>query len=413
METKTYSPVDFDVTAIRRQFPILTQSVYGKPLVYFDNAATTQKPLRVIEAIDDYYRRYNANVHRGVHYLSQVATDAMEASREVLRQFINARSIQEIIFTGGTTDGINLVADTITRSFKAGDEIIVSAMEHHSNIVPWQFACQRYGLKLRVVPMTMNGELVMEEYEKLLNERTRLVSIVHVSNALGTINPVEQIIQLAHQRGIPVMLDGAQAVQHLKVDVQQLDCDFYAFSGHKMYGPTGIGVLYGKKEWLEKLPPYRGGGEMIKTVTFEETTYNDLPFKFEAGTPHVEGIVALGEAARFLNDVGLDTVRKYEDYVLDYATNAVNELPNVQLRGTAQHKSSVLSFNFEGLHPYDVGVILDKLGIAVRTGNHCAQPVMDFFCVPGTIRASFAMYNTTEEVDLMMAALKRALKMLS
>jgi cysteine desulfurase/selenocysteine lyase len=285
-------------------------------------------------------------------------------------------------------------------------------MEHHSNIVPWQFACQRYGLKLRAVPMTMNGELVMEEYEKLLNERTRLVSIVHVSNALGTINPVEQIIQLAHQRGIPVMLDGAQAVQHLKVDVQQLDCDFYAFSGHKMYGPTGIGVLYGKQEWLEKLPPYRGGGEMIKSVTFEETTYNDLPFKFEAGTPHVEGIVAVGEAARFLNDVGLDTVRKYEDYVLDYATNAVNELPNVELRGIAEHKSSVLSFNFKGLHPYDVGVILDKLGIAVRTGNHCAQPVMDYFCVPGTIRASFAMYNTTEEVDLMVAALKRALKML-
>jgi len=412
MQTQTYSPVDFDVTAIRRQFPILTQSVYGKPLVYFDNAATTQKPLRVIEAIDDYYRRYNANVHRGVHYLSQVATDAMEASRETIRQFINARLIQEVIFTGGTTDGINLVADTITRLFNPGDEIIVSAMEHHSNIVPWQFACQRYGLKLRAVPMTTNGELVMEEYEKLLNERTRLVSIVHVSNALGTINPVEQIISLAHQRGIPVMLDGAQAVQHIKVDVQQLDCDFYAFSGHKMYGPTGIGVLYGKQEWLEKLPPYRGGGEMIKSVTFEETTYNDLPFKFEAGTPHVEGIVALGEAAKFLNDVGLDTVRKYEDYVLDYATNAVNELPNVELRGMAEHKSSVLSFNFKGLHPYDVGVILDKLGIAVRTGNHCAQPIMDYFCVPGTIRASFAMYNTTEEVDLMVTALKRALKML-
>ncbi|HZG01599.1 MAG TPA: cysteine desulfurase [Chitinophagales bacterium] len=412
MQTQTYSPVDFDVTAIRRQFPILTQSVYGKPLVYFDNAATTQKPLRVIEAIDDYYRRYNANVHRGVHYLSQVATDAMEASRETIRQFINARSIQEVIFTGGTTDGINLVADTITRLFNPADEVIVSAMEHHSNIVPWQFACQRYGLKLRVVPMTMNGELVMEEYEKLLNEKTRLVSIVHVSNALGTINPVEQIISLAHERGIPVMLDGAQAVQHLKVDVQRLDCDFYAFSGHKMYGPTGIGVLYGKQEWLEKLPPYRGGGEMIKSVTFEETTFNDLPFKFEAGTPHVEGIVALGEAARFLNEVGLDRVRKYEFYVLDYATNAVNELPNVELRGMAEQKSSVLSFNFKGLHPYDVGVILDKLGIAVRTGNHCAQPIMDYFCVPGTIRASFAMYNTTEEVDLMVTALKRALKML-
>jgi len=409
---ETMATTAFDITAIRKQFPIIGEAIGGKKIIYLDNAATTQKPLTVIDAITDYYKLYNANVHRGVHYLSQVATEAMEDARQKIATYINANK-EEVIFTSGATDSINLVASSLTQLFKAGDEIIISSIEHHSNIVPWQLACERLNLKLRVIPMFESGELDIAAFEKMLNERVKLVSVCYVSNSLGTINPLEEIIQLAHARNIPVMVDAAQAVQHIPVNVKELDCDFLAFSGHKMYGPTGIGVLYGKKEWLQTMPPYRGGGEMIKTVTFEKTTYNDLPFKFEAGTPHVEGIIGLGFAVDYINSIGLANIMQYEHELLEYGTQKLSEIDGIKFIGTAKNKSSVISFLLKDIHPYDCGVILDKLNIAVRTGHHCTQPIMDFLKIPGTVRASFALYNTKEEIDELVKGLHKVSKMLA
>jgi cysteine desulfurase/selenocysteine lyase len=398
---------------VSKQFPALHQSVYGKPLIYFDNAATTQKPWEVIHAINDYYTTINSNIHRGVHYLSQKATDAYEESRNTIAQFINAKHSREIIFTKGTTDGINLVADTYGRyAVNAGDSVIISAMEHHSNIVPWQMLCEKRGADLKIIPMTENGELIMDEYRKLLDETVKIVAVNYVSNTLGTINPVKEIIDLAHQNGTPVLIDAAQAIQHIEIDVQELDCDFLAFSGHKMYGPTGIGILYGKEEWLDKLPPYQGGGDMIKTVTFLKTEYNELPFKFEAGTPHIEGAITLKAAVDFISEIGINEIAAFETGLLQYASTEVAGLPGVNIIGNAVAKASALSLSINGVHPYDVGVLLDKMGIAVRTGHHCTQPVMDFFCIPGTIRASFAIYNTTDEIDRFVASLKRVVSML-
>jgi cysteine desulfurase/selenocysteine lyase len=398
---------------ISKQFPALQQSVYGKPLVYFDNAATTQKPYSVIEAITDYYSTINSNIHRGVHFLSQKATDAYEVTRNAVAEFINADHAYEVIFTKGTTDGINLVADAFgSYSLGPGDSVLISAMEHHSNIVPWQIACEKKGAFLKVIPMNQAGELMMDEYEKLLDEGVKIVSLTYVSNSLGTINPIKEMIRLAHQRNIPVLVDAAQAVQHTKVDVQELDCDFLVFSGHKMYGPTGIGVLYGKEEWLNKLPPYQGGGDMIKTVTFEGTEYNDLPFKFEAGTPHIEGAITLLSALEFIKEVGLDNIERHESELLRYATEKLSEIPEVKIIGTAGQKAGAISLIVDGAHPYDIGVLLDKMGIAVRTGHHCTQPVMDFYKIPGTLRLSFAIYNTKEEIDLFMNSLKRAIRIL-
>lgn len=398
---------------VREQFPSLHQSVYGKPLVYFDNAATTQKPYSVIDAISDYYKTINSNIHRGVHYLSQKATDAYEVSRNAVKDFINARSSSEIIFTKGTTDGINLIADTFgTYCMKAGDTVLISAMEHHSNIVPWQIMCEKHNAVLKVIPMNEDGELLMDEYERLLDGNVKIVAVTYVSNTLGTINPVKEIIDLAHSRGVPVLLDAAQAVQHVAVDVQSLDCDFMAFSGHKMYGPTGIGILYGKEEWLDKLPPYQGGGDMIKTVSFTGTEYNELPFKFEAGTPHIEGAITLKSAVDFITAIGISEISSFENSLLQYATAQVNEIPGVNVVGKAKSKTSVLSLSVNGVHPYDAGVLLDKMGVAVRTGHHCTQPVMDFYCIPGTIRVSFAVYNTADEIDYFISGLKRAIKML-
>jgi cysteine desulfurase/selenocysteine lyase len=402
-----------DIQAIRAQFPILTQTVNGKPLVYFDNAATSQKPKVVIDAIANYYNEINANIHRGVHALSQRATDAYEVSRQKIQQHINAKHAYEVLFTAGTTHGINLVANGFSAFVKAGDEVIVSAMEHHSNIVPWQMLCERTGAVLKVIPMNEKGELIMEEYDKLLSDKTKLVAVNHVSNSLGTINPIKYIIDKAHAVGAAVLIDGAQAVPHLKVDVQALDCDFYAFSGHKICGPTGTGVLYGKEEWLNKLPPYQGGGEMIKEVTFAKTTYADLPHKFEAGTPNIAGGIVLGTAIDYLNSVGLDNIAAYENELLRYGTERLLEIEDLKIIGTAEHKTSVISFNIGTIHPYDIGAIVDKMGIAVRTGHHCTQPVMDFFKVPGTVRASFAFYNTKEEIDALIEALKKAQRMLS
>ncbi|WP_312137661.1 cysteine desulfurase [Sphingobacterium sp.] len=401
------------IQKIREDFPILKRQVNGKPLIYLDNGATTQKPKQVIDAIMSYYTDMNSNVHRGVHYLSQISTDAFEVTRRKLQEFIHAAHDYEVIITKGTTDSINLVATCYGREFvHAGDEIIVSAMEHHSNIVPWQMLCEERGATLKVIPMNEEGELDMEAYKALLNAKTKLVSVNYVSNALGTINPVQEIIQLAHAQGVPVLLDAAQAVQHIKIDVQELDVDFLAFSGHKMYGPTGVGVLYGKEEWLNKIPPYQGGGDMIKDVTFEKTTYNELPFKFEAGTPNIEAGIALNAAIDYINELGIDNIKAYEDELLAYATEQLSTVEGIRFIGTAKEKSSVISFVVDGTHPYDIGVILDKLGIAVRTGHHCAQPVMDQFHIPGTVRASLAVYNTKEEIDALVAGVKRATAML-
>ena len=401
----------FDVARVRQDFPILSQKIHGKPLVYFDNGATSQKPQCVIDAIDHYYRAENSNIHRGVHHLSEQATAAYEAARGKLRGFINAGSDRQIIFVRGTTEAINLVAQSYGRSFlKAGDEIIVSAMEHHSNIVPWQMLCEQVGAKLRVIPINHDGEIVMEEYQRLLNDRTKFVSVTHVSNALGTVVPVKEIIALAHERGVPVMLDGAQAVPHLKIDVQDLDCDFYAFSGHKMFGPTGVGVLYGRAELLEKMPPYQGGGDMISLVTFEKTHYNVLPYKFEAGTPNIADGIALGAAVDYLRALDWPAVVAHEDALLRYATEALGQIPALRIIGTAKEKAGVLSFIFDHVHAHDVGTILDQEGVAVRAGHHCAMPVMQRFGVPATVRASFAFYNTIEEIDVLVRAIERVLK---
>ena len=404
-----------DIRKIRADFPILNQKVNGKPLVYFDNGATSQKPQVVIDAIVDYYSRYNANIHRGVHTLSQLATDAYEQARIKIQQHFNAKHNYEIIFTSGTTESINLVANGFASLLKKDDEIIVSALEHHSNIVPWQMLCEHTGAKLLVIPMNYDGELLMEEYKKLLSDKTKLVVCNHISNGLGTINPIEFIIEKAHQVGAAVLIDGAQACPHLKPDVQTLDVDFYVTSAHKMCGPTGVGMLYGKEEWLRKLPPYKGGGEMIATVTFEKTTYADLPHKFEAGTPNICGGIAFGTAIDYMNEVGFDNIAAYEKELLEYGTKRVLEIEGVEIYGPKElnRKASVISFNLKGIHPYDVGTIIDKLGIAVRTGHHCAQPIMDFYKIPGTIRASFAFYNTKEEIDLMIEALIKAQIMLS
>ncbi len=398
----------FDVRAIRRDFPILRQMIRNHPLTYLDNAATTQKPLAVIEAIQRYYLEDNSNVHRGVHLLSQRATDAFEGARSKVQHFLKALEAREIIFTRGATEAVNLVAATYGRAnLKAGDEIIISAMEHHSNIVPWQMLCQEKDAVLRVIPMTDAGELLLEEYKKMLNPKTRLVSVVHVSNALGTINPVEEIIELAHQRGIPVLIDGAQAAAHLPVDVQNLGCDFYAFSGHKIYGPTGIGVLYGKARLLESMPPFQGGGDMIASVSFEKTIYNEIPHKFEAGTPDISGVIGLGAALDYLSGIGFEDAALHEQDLLAYATEAFGKIDGLRIIGKAQHKAGVVSFVLDGIHPHDIGTILDQEGIAIRTGHHCAQPVMDRLGLPATARASFAFYNTFEEVDRLMAGLAK------
>jgi len=403
----------FDVQKVRADFPILSQKVNGKPLVYFDNGATSQKPQVVIDAISKYYSEINANIHRGVHTLSQLATDAYEASRNTIQNHLNAKHNHEIIFTSGTTFGINLVANGFASLLKVGDEVMVSALEHHSNIVPWQFLCEKTGAKLVVIPMNEKGELILSDFDNLLSEKTKIVTVNHISNALGTLNPIEYIIKKAHGVGAAVLIDGAQATPHLRPDVQALDCDFYVFSGHKVCGPTGVGILYGKEEWLRKLPPYQGGGEMIAEVTFEKTTYADLPHKFEAGTPNISGGIVLGTAIDYMNSIGFDNIAAYEQELLEYGTKRIQEIEGVTIYGTSENKASVISFNIDGIHPYDIGTIIDKLGIAVRTGHHCAQPIMNFFNIPGTIRASFAFYNTKEEIDIFVEAVKKAQLMLS
>jgi len=402
-----------DIQKIRSEFPILSQTVNGKPLVYFDNGATSQKPQVVIDALSKYYSEINANIHRGVHTLSQLATDAYEISRCKVQRHINSRYAHEIIFTSGTTHAINTVAHGFASFLEAGDEVLVSAMEHHSNIVPWQMLCERTGALLKVIPMNEQGELIMEAYDQLLSSKTKMVAVNHISNALGTINPIQYMITQAHAVGAAILIDGAQATPHLKPDVKALDCDFYVFSGHKICGPTGIGVLYGKEAWLRKLPPFQGGGEMISTVSFEKTTYADLPHKFEAGTPHIAGGIVLGTAIDYLNGIGFDNIENYEQKLLAYATKQLLTIDGLKIYGTAAAKASVVSFNIDDIHPYDIGTIIDKMGIAVRTGHHCAQPIMDFYNIPGTIRASFAFYNTMQEIDLMVEAVKRAKMMLS
>ncbi len=405
---------NLDVERLRSEFPILDREVNGHRLVYFDNAATTQKPRSVLDAISNYYTEANSNVHRGVHFLSQLATREYEDARLRVKRFINASDTSEIIFTRGATESINLVAWSFGQRFVgAGDEIVISEMEHHSNIVPWQLLCERAGAQLKVIPINDDGELLLDEYEKLLGPRTKLVAVVHVSNALGTINPVKQIIEIAHSRGIPVLLDGAQAAPHIKVDVRELDCDFYALSGHKMFAPTGIGVLYGKGELLEAMPPWQGGGDMIASVSFEKTTYNTLPYKFEAGTPHIEGAIGLGAAIDYLNGIGLDRIAAYEHELLDYATELIGSIRGVRLVGTAREKAAVLSFTIGDVHPHDAGTILDQEGIAIRAGHHCAQPVMTRFGVPATVRASFAFYNTKEEIDTLSHGISRVIEVFS
>ncbi|MFN2395026.1 MAG: cysteine desulfurase [Bacteroidales bacterium] len=396
----------FNIEQLRREFPALHQEVNKRPLVYFDNAATTQKPKAVIERLTQYYNSENSNIHRGAHYLSSMATEAYEEARKTVQMFINAAFSHEIIFTRGTTEAINLVAFSFGKKYlKKGDEVVISAMEHHSNIVPWQMACEDHGAVLKVIPMDKQGVLDMDAYKKMLNAKTRIVAVMHVSNALGTINPVKEIIDIAHEKDIPVLIDGAQALSHMKVDVQQLDADFYCFSGHKIYGPMGVGVLYGKEEWLNQLPPYQGGGEMIKEVSFEKTTYNELPFKFEAGTPNVGDVLGMEAAIRFLSYLRFDEIAGHETELLEYGTQRLAELDNIRFIGTAPQKTSVISFIFNDIHPYDTGTILDKLGIAVRTGHHCAQPVMDFFEVPGTVRVSFGVYNSKQEIDKLIEGL--------
>lgn len=401
-----------DLNKIREDFPILGRTVYNRPLVYLDNGATTQKPRCVVDAITDEYYSVNANVHRGVHFLSQQATELHEASRETVRKFINARSTNEIVFTRGTTESINLLAYSFGEvMMNEGDEVIISTMEHHSNIVPWQLLAERKGIKLRVIPITDEGELVMEEYERLFNEKTRLVSVMHVSNVLGTVNPVRRIIDTAHSHGVPVLIDGAQSTPHFAVDMQELDCDFFAFSGHKIYGPTGVGVLYGKEEWLDRLPPYQGGGEMIKNVSFEKTTFNELPYKFEAGTPDYVATHALAKALDYVSEIGMDNIQRHEQELTRYATERMAEIPGMRFIGTAPGKDAVISFLVGDIHHLDMGTLLDRLGIAVRTGHHCAEPLMRRMGIEGTVRASFGLYNTKEEVDILVAGIDRVRKM--
>ena len=403
-----------DIQSIREDFPILSHKVYNKPLIYFDNGATTQKPRAVVEKIENGYYNVNANIHRGVHFLSQEATEAHEEARKTVQRFLNARSAQEIIFTRGTTESINLVASSFTDAcMSAGDEVIVSVMEHHSNIVPWQIQAARKGICLKVIPMNERGELQIDAYRQLFSERTRLVAVAHVSNVLGTINPVKELVEIAHEQGVPVLIDGAQSVPHMKVDVQELDPEFYVFSGHKVYGPTGIGVLYGKEEWLDRLPPYQGGGEMIAAVSFEKTTFNELPFKFEAGTPDYIGSTALAEALRYVDRLGMEQIAAYETELLRYATSGLRTIEGARIFGEAAQKGAVLSFLIGDIHHYDMGMLLDRLGIAVRTGHHCAQPLMQALGIEGTVRASFSFYNTKEEIDTFIAAVDRVRKMFS
>ena len=401
-----------DVNKIRADFPILSRKVNGQPLVYFDNAATSQTPTQVIEVITDYYTRLNSNIHRGVHKLSQEATEAYEAARKTIQQHFNAAHAQEIILTAGTTESINLIASGYTSLLKTDDELLISALEHHSNIVPWQMLCERTGAQLKVIPMTERGTLDMDAFDTLLNSKTALVFVNHVSNALGTVNPIEQIISKAHAVGAEVLIDGAQACPHIKPNVQELDADYYVTSAHKLCGPTGVGMLYGKGKLLNKLPPYQGGGEMIATVTFEKTTYADLPHKFEAGTPNIAGGIAFGAALDYMNSIGFKEIAAYEDELVNHATTALKQIPGVKIYGEASEKTAVISFNVEGIHPYDIGSILDQMGIAVRTGHHCAQPIMDYYQIPGTVRASFSFYNTKEEIDRMVEGLKKAISML-
>ncbi|MDD3125263.1 MAG: cysteine desulfurase [Candidatus Kapabacteria bacterium] len=401
-----------DINKIRQDFPILAEQVYGKPLVYLDNAATTQKPQIVIDTLRDYYLHENSNIHRGVHRLSQIATDKYEAARETVREFINAKFTDEIIFTAGTTASMNAFAYSFAKAYlKPGDEILISHMEHHSNIVPWQIACKDCGAVLKVIPIDDNGELMLDEFEKLISPRTKIVSLVHVSNSLGTVNPIQHIIAKAHKQNIPVMIDAAQSIQHLPIDVQKLDCDFLVFSGHKIYGPTGIGILYGKKKFLDEMPPYQGGGDMILSVTFEETKFNVLPYKFEAGTANIAGAIGLGEAIKYVKNIGLDFIATAEGELLDYATSLANEIPEIRIIGTAKEKSSVLSLDVKGIHPHDIGSILDRDGVAVRTGHHCTEPIMRRFNIPATTRASFSFYNTKAEVDALFASLQKVIKL--
>lgn len=410
MNTKTEI---LNIEKIRKDFPILSREVNGHPLVYLDNGATSQKPQQVIDVIDRYYREENSNIHRGIHHLSQEATVAYEDARNTVQGFINAKESFEVIFTKGTTDSINLVAASFGKKYlNKGDEIIISTMEHHSNIVPWQLICEEKGAVLKVIPINDKGEILLNEFEKLLSDKTKLVAVTHVSNTLGTINPVKEIIEKAHSKNIPVLIDGAQAVPHMEVDVQELDCDFYAFSAHKMFGPTGVGILYGKEEWLNELPPYQGGGDMIKTVTFEETTYNELPHKFEAGTPNIVGGLGLAAAINYMNEIGIESIAKHENELLEYATKEIIKIEGVRIIGEADKKASVLSFVVDGAHPSDIGMIVDKLGVAIRTGHHCTEPLMNRFNILGTARASFAFYNTFKEVDIFINAVKKAVKML-
>ncbi len=403
---------DLDIHKIRADFPILSREVYGKPLVYFDNAATTQKPQCVMDKINEMYTTVNANVHRGVHFLSQAATDEHEASRRTVQEFINAASSNEIVFTRGATESINLVASSFCRNFcREGDEVVITAMEHHSNIVPWQLQCGYYGLKLKVVPINGQGELLLDELEKKITSHTRLIAVTHISNVLGTVNPIRQIVEIAHRHDIPVLIDAAQSVQHRKVDVREIDCDFLVFSSHKVYGPTGVGVLYGKEKWLDALPPYQGGGEMISSVSFQKTTFNSLPFKFEAGTPDFIGTAALASALQYVSSIGLENIDLYEHELLRYATEKLLTIPGLRILGNAADKSSVISFLVDGIHPYDMGTLLDKMGIAVRTGHHCAEPLMRELGVEGTVRASFAFYNTKEEIDMLISGIQRIAEM--
>lgn len=407
----TYSSIKYDVNKIREEFPILKKKVHDKPLIYLDNAATTQKPNLVINRVNEYYTNMNSNIHRGVHALSGIATEAFENARIIVKQFINALGKNEIIFTRGTTEAINLVAQTYGRAnINEGDEVIISHMEHHSNIVPWQLLCKEKNAKLKIIPIDDNGELIYEEFEKLVNEKTKFISIVYVSNSLGTVNPVKKIIDYAHKFDIPVLVDAAQAVNHLPVDVQELDCDFLAFSGHKIYGPTGIGALYGKVDLLDKMPPYQGGGDMISKVTFEETTFNELPHKFEAGTPDIAGAIGLGAAIDYVTNIGIENIKRHEEKLLYYATEKVREIPGLKIIGTAKEKMSVLSFVLEKIHPHDIGTFLDFEGVAIRTGHHCTQPVMQRFNIPATSRASFAMYNTKEEIDVLVKGIKKIIE---
>jgi cysteine desulfurase/selenocysteine lyase len=402
----------FNVREIREEFPALRQQIYGKNLIYFDNGATSQKPKLVLDAINLFYSKENANIHRGVHYLSQRATTDYEAARQRIQRYLGARKSEEIIFTKGTTDSINLVAYSFGSTLAAGDEILISAMEHHSNIVPWQMLCERQGCVLKVAPINKRGELIMDEFDQLLSKKTKLVSITHISNTLGTVNPVKEIIQKAHAVGAKVLIDGAQSIQHMHINVKELDCDFYVFSSHKVFGPTGIGVLYGKEDILDRMPPYQGGGDMIARVTFERTTYNELPFKFEAGTPHIAGGICLGTAFEFLESIDMVAAERHERELAKYAEDMLDTFEGLQIIGEAKNKTSVVSFSMKGIHPFDIGTLLDKQGIAVRTGHHCTQPLMDFYGIPGTVRASFAFYNTKEEIDTFVGAVERSLSML-